>query len=454
MTDQWLTVDEGWGRRAVDFATLLEPSACREYVAMHQHLDVRDGDHVLDIACGSGLALELARARGASVAGIDASVRLVAIAKDRLPGDDIRVGDMAALPWQDGSFDVVTSFRGLWATTRQALDEARRVLRPGGRISVTTWGHVKASPGLWALSPFTLAAEDQVRAQAEMKSLGRPGVGEETLSEAGFVDVRRHSVAFAWEFPDPETFARMLASTGPAYEAIQAVGAAEFHRYCIELATDRCREGLPLRAEIDCVGFTAKVPIASDLLLGTAIETDESRTLAAQDLADLGFVTNVTKLWAHDPTASEELFTLIRSTARAAGLSIAERGVATIVGAALAGDSYCPLAWGHKLAEHTTPEIAASVLLGSDQLLDERSRAVAAWARKVARGPRSVTTADVEELLRVGFDSAQILRLTLFIALRVAFSTVNGALGARAEQEYVDLVDPAVRDAWESVFRS
>jgi hypothetical protein len=40
----WRTVDEGWGRRAVEFATLLEVCACREYVAVHQHLGVGPGD--------------------------------------------------------------------------------------------------------------------------------------------------------------------------------------------------------------------------------------------------------------------------------------------------------------------------------------------------------------------------------------------------------------------------
>lgn len=40
----WTIVDEGWGRRAVDFATLSEPANCREYVAVHQQLGVRDGD--------------------------------------------------------------------------------------------------------------------------------------------------------------------------------------------------------------------------------------------------------------------------------------------------------------------------------------------------------------------------------------------------------------------------
>ena len=451
-TAQWLTVDEGWGRRAVEFASLLEPAACREYVAMHQHLDVRAGDDLLDIACGSGLAVELARARGATVAGIDASPRLVAIARDRVADADVRVGDMAALPWPDDSFDVVTSFRGLWATTREALAEARRVLRPGGRISVTTWGHVKASSGLWALTPLTLATSEKVRAQAEMKSLGRPGVGEEILAEAGFVGVRRHSVPFAWEFPDPETYARMLASTGPANEASQAVGDAEFHRHCVEVASERVRDGLPLRAEIDCVGFTAQVPAdrGQESFLGGPTGTEAARALADEETDTLGFVTNSTRLWMHDPVVHQALFGLIVPTARAAGLSVTERGIATIIAAALAGDTYCPLAWGHKLAKAATPEVAASVLLGSDDALDERGRAIAAWTRKVVADPGSTGPADVERLHAVGFGDAEILRLTLFIGLRVAFSTVNTALGARPEQEYLDLVDDAVRDAWQA----
>jgi len=51
--------------------------------------------------------------------------------------------------------------------------------------------------------------------------------------------------------------------------------------------------------------------------------------------------------------------------------------------------------------------------------------------------------------VQAGFDDAQILNLTMFVALRIAFSTVNGALGARPEPEYLDYVDPAVREGWE-----
>jgi SAM-dependent methyltransferase len=257
---QWEMADEGWGRKAVDFATLSEPSNCREYVVMHHRLGVDAGDRLLDVACGSGLALELAHLRGASCAGIDASPRLVAVARDRSPDADIRVGDMHALPWDPASFDVVTSFRGIWGTTPRAVAEIHRVLRPGGRAGITVWGHIKASTGAWALAPFRLAATEKVDNQAAMVALGRPGAGEQLLESYGFGDVKRFEVPFALEFADPDVYARTLASTGPAYEAIQNVGEAEFHRASAERAREQLRDGLPLRAEIKVVGYLARKP--------------------------------------------------------------------------------------------------------------------------------------------------------------------------------------------------
>jgi SAM-dependent methyltransferase len=258
--EQWQVVDEGWGRRAVEFAALCEPSNVREYVAMHQHLGVGAGDRLLDIACGAGLALELAALRGARCAGIDASSRLIAVAKDRNPDADLRVGDMNALPWETDSFDVVTSFRGIWGTTPGAVQEVLRVLVPGGRVGLTVWGHIKVSPGAWAMTPFTLATEEKVQNQANMVALGRPGAGETLLKEIGFTEIERIDVPFVFEFADPDAYARALATTGPAFEAIQAVGEEAFIEAAADLARHHVRDGLPLRAHIALVGYLAVKP--------------------------------------------------------------------------------------------------------------------------------------------------------------------------------------------------
>jgi len=453
---QWTLVDEGWGRQAVAFATLSEPANCREYVALHQLLGVEAGQSVLDVACGSGLAVELAAARGAVASGLDASARLVAIARDRAPDADIRVGDMHALPWSDGTFDVVTSFRGIWGTTPDAVAEIRRVLRPGGQIGLTVWGHIKASPGAWALEPFTLAAREKVANQAAMVSLGRPGAGEKLLAAWGFEDVRRHEIPFAWEFADPDHYARALASTGPAYEAIQAVGEHAFLDHARQLAVSRVRAGLPLRAVILVVGYVATTPLevpprhddeASGSFLAPTPPSTGAEHLREDDIDELGYVMNASRLWGRMPATLEGLFGLLGQCVKAGRLDMRTRGILVTATASTLGDAYCSFAWGGKLAKAATPDLAAGVLLGDDAALDPAERALAAWARAVTRDANGTTAADVQALRDVGYDDGQIMAITVFVALRLGFSTVNDALGATPDTELVAALPTAVVEA-------
>lgn len=452
----WRGVDEGWGRQAVEFATLSEPSNCREYVALHRHLGVGPGDYLLDVACGAGLAVELAGARGARCAGIDASPRLIGVARDRNPQADLCVGDMHALPWHDATFDVVTSFRGIWGTTPDAVSEVHRVLVPGGRVGITVWGHIKKSPGAWALTPFTLAAPPKVANQAAMVALGRPGAGEELLARFGFVDIERVDIPFVWEFTDPAGYARALASTGPAYEAIQSIGEEAFMQSAIDLARERVREGLPLRAPIAVVGYVARKPAtvrvggprSSDAGFLEVPETsDDIQRLYDDDIEQLGYVMNASKLWAHLPAANGALFELIGEAVRAGSLTFRQRGILVAACASTLGDSYCSLAWGKKLAGEAGAEMAGGVLRGDDDQLDPSERALARWARQITRDPNGTDAGDVQALRDAGYDDAQIFAITFFVSLRIAFSTVNDALGARPDRALGDTAPAPVRDA-------
>ena len=63
---------------------------------------------------------------------------------------------------------------------------------------------------------------------------------------------------FVLEFADPDLYARAMAATGPAYEAMQNVGERQFLDAAVGAAETRVRAGLPLRAELALVGYLAR----------------------------------------------------------------------------------------------------------------------------------------------------------------------------------------------------
>ena len=183
--NDWREAGRGWGARAKEWAYLFEPYARPANDLVLDELAVGDGTNYLDIACGSGLAANIAARRGASVSGVDAAAALIDIAQARTPEGDFRVGDMFALPFADDSFGVVTSFNGIWNECEDALREVRRVLAPDGKVGMTFWG----SFDRMGLLPYFLAIIEHSPPshQVATASIGdTAGVAELMLSSTGF----------------------------------------------------------------------------------------------------------------------------------------------------------------------------------------------------------------------------------------------------------------------------
>jgi SAM-dependent methyltransferase len=224
----WTQVDEGWGRKAVDYAYLIEAQMWPEYVTLLDACGVEDGTRLLDVACGPAYALAIARDRGAVVSGIDASPRLVKVALARTPEGDIRVGDMFELPWPDASFDVVTSFRGIWGGCEDALAEAVRVCRPGGRVGLSFWGNPKRMAAYPLFKLFGQVQDHDYAHAKEMSNIAWEGVAEQMMRDAGLEPGTRWMKSVPLAFPDPELAVRAFSSSGPAYLAISTMGEEAF----------------------------------------------------------------------------------------------------------------------------------------------------------------------------------------------------------------------------------
>ncbi len=173
----------------------------------------------------------------------------------------------------------------------------------------------------------------------------------------------------------------------------------------------------------------------------------EVQALFDEDLAEGGYVWNVSRLWAHQPETVTQLFELMSQAFRPSGLSFRQRGILVTAAASALGDSYCSLAWGGKLGEASDAALAAGILTGSDAGLTAQEQAIAAWARKVARDPNATAPADIQELRDAGLDDGQIFAITAFVALRLAFSMINDSLGAQPDAQLAQSLPREVREA-------
>lgn len=217
-----------WGTDPHAWAELAEAHNRPLFEAVLDAAGVVRATSVLDVGCGSGLALVLAAARGAVPTGIDISPGLLGIARERLPEADLREGDMETLPFDDASFDAVLGVNSFQfaGDPERALREAARVLRPDGRLVVSLFAAPERSQGtvvhraMSALIPASDAGDHAPYA------LSAPGGLEAALRDAGLVVAGDGEVLCSWRYASiDEAVAGLLCSAGGA-RAKEAAGEA------------------------------------------------------------------------------------------------------------------------------------------------------------------------------------------------------------------------------------
>ena len=215
-----------WSARAHDWAQIQEPTVLPLFEAIADRLGIADGTRVLDVGCGAGLFLRHAADRGADAAGLDAAEGMIAIGRARLPGADLREGDMEALPWEDGTFDAVSGINAFQYAARPvaAVTEAARVTRTGGLIAIAAWGRPEDCEAAGHLAALGALLPPPPPGAPGPFALSQPGALASLARDAGLDPADETDVATVWEYPDDDTALRGMLSAGPAVRAIAHAG--------------------------------------------------------------------------------------------------------------------------------------------------------------------------------------------------------------------------------------
>src|SRR5579864_9446742 len=172
---------------------------------------------------------------------------------------------------------------------------------------------------------------------------------------------------------------------------------------------------------------------------------DAVQTLYEASRSEDGYVTNFLRVWAWRPDVFRAFREMRMSLASRTTLSEREIAVLNATTASRLGDGYCSIAWGSKLAKLATPAVAASLLRADAQPpLSGRETALMHWATGMLADPNATTRESVESLKSAGLDEQEIVDATLLVAFRLAFSTVNDALGATPDRSLIEAAPPEV----------
>ena len=217
LRSMWMAGDFG------QIASVLQ-TAGAEFIAP---LGLKQGDRVLDVACGSGnLAIPAART-GATVTGVDIATNLLEQANERAKSEGLTIqfdeGDAENLPYDDGAFDVVVTMYGAMFAPRPELvsSELVRVCKPGGRIAMANWtpngfiGQMFKVTGKHVPPPPTMASPIKWGDEESVRGRLRAGISDLKLT--------RRMATFNLPFPPTEVVEFFRMYYGPTQRAFGAL---------------------------------------------------------------------------------------------------------------------------------------------------------------------------------------------------------------------------------------
>jgi ubiquinone/menaquinone biosynthesis C-methylase UbiE len=231
---------------------------------------IQEGDRLLDIGCGPGHLCKAAENYGALAIGCDYSRAMIEIASAQYSEIVFEVQDAEHLRYEDNTFDICTLNYLLLHVSDQeaALQEAARVLRPGGRLVYSMWLPPSESPGLHLIFSALRAFADMtvIPPAQDIFLFSDTNFATQFFMKNGFTDVSKKSFPSCWNVTTSDSF----------FAGVQAgsrIGGL------LELQSDDCkikiREHIESGLEEFRSGSAYRIPMPSVLVSARKAEISE-----------------------------------------------------------------------------------------------------------------------------------------------------------------------------------
>lgn len=208
-------------------------------------IGIKPGMKVLDVACGTGNTAIPEAKKGAEVTGLDLASNLIEQARERAEAEGVKakfdVGDVEAMPYNDGEYDaVVTMFGAMFAPRPEVTaSEMKRVCKSGGFIAMGNWTpeaftgamfkigakYVPPPPGM--SPPLQWGIEDMVRERFS-----------EGISD---LEMNRRKILFTFDGSPAEVvehFRQYFGPTQKAFDSLNETGQAALRKDLVDLWTE------------------------------------------------------------------------------------------------------------------------------------------------------------------------------------------------------------------------